>query len=72
MLSVPLYYMEDGQDLRSHNDGHCFLYNHCVPTFSYIQKEEAQRLTRKKLALKRDAIRGQWAIRRNVEEDHYK
>ena len=34
--------------------------------------EEEKRLTRKKLALKRDPRRGQWAIRKNVEEDHHK
>lgn len=33
--------------------------------------EEEKRLTRKKLALKRDPRRGQWAIRKNVEEDHH-
>ena len=32
--------------------------------------EKEKRLTRKKLALKRDPRRGQWAIRKNVEEDH--
>ena len=34
--------------------------------------EEEKRLTRKKLALKRDPRRGQWALRKNVEEDHHK
>ena len=34
--------------------------------------EEEKRLTRKKLALKRDPRRGQWAISKNVEEDHPK